>query len=227
MRLFQRAKHAFAYMRRHGLRSSARYAIERIHESYNEWWFGVKTMGKLTPEELGIDSPFSVNYYPTDYRSIYRAFRNLRICPQQDVFLDYGCGMGRVLVVASSFPFRRVIGIELSQELACRAKDNLRRAARQLKCHDTEVETIDAASYQVPRDVTVIFFYNPFHGPVLLSALGAIRESLERAPRKLTIVFKNTDHLEPVMNLHPWLVKQQEFPACDGNHKLMILSARV
>ena len=31
-----------------------------------------------------------------------------------DVFVDFGCGKGRALLVAAGFPFRRVVGIEFS-----------------------------------------------------------------------------------------------------------------
>ncbi len=31
--------------------------------------------------DLGINSPFSIHYFPSDYGSIYRALRNLKISP--------------------------------------------------------------------------------------------------------------------------------------------------
>jgi SAM-dependent methyltransferase len=226
MARLRRVRNAITYVRRHGLRATAQYAFERASESYHEWRLGIRTMGNLSPGELGIDSPFSAPYYPADYRSIYRAFRRFRVRPHQDGFLDYGCGMGRIVVVASTFPFRRIVGIELSPTLSEVARDNLKRARKRARCGNVEVVTADAAGYEVPAEITVVFFYNPFHGPVLASALGAIRESLVRAPREVRVVFKNTAHLEPMLKEHPWLVKRDEFPACDGNHKVMILEGR-
>ena len=40
------------------------------------------------------------------------------------------------------------------------------------------------------------------------------------------MVFKNTTHFEPKMKEHRWLVKRDEFPACDGTHTIMILEGR-
>ena len=45
-----------------------------------------------------------------------------------DVFLDIGCGMGRaVYQAAANYPFKRVIGVELSHELTQAARRNIER----------------------------------------------------------------------------------------------------
>src|SRR5262249_25703894 len=118
-------------------------------------------------------------------------------------------------------------GVELVPEWAGIAEENLRRARPKLKCPDVQVVRADAAGYAVRADVTFVYFFNPFHGPVLSGALAAIGSSLVQAPRRLWVVFKNTPHLEPALKDHPWLVKQDEFPASDADHKVMILQARM
>jgi predicted RNA methylase len=225
MALRRRASNALAYIREHGLLHTARYAAQRIPEVYYEWRFGITTAGRIEVEDLSFSNPFACHYYPTDYPSIFATFRRLPIRPLEDVFLDYGCGMGRVLVVAGTFPFRRVIGIELAPELSSIATENLRRARSKLTCRDVEVITGDAAAYLVPADVTVIFFYNPFMGAALSGALEAIRASLEASPRRLRIVFKNPAFMAPAMEDHPWLVKHTEFRARDADHTIMIVEA--
>lgn len=222
MAIFQRCRNAAAHLHRRGFQPTVKYALERMSESYHEWRLGIDTRGKRRPQELG---PHSVSYYPSDYRSIYLAFRHLCIRPQADVFLDYGSGMGRVLVVAGTYPFRKVIGIELCPELSVVAQANLLRARKKLRCRDVEVITGDAAHFQVPDGVSHVFFYHPFSGPVLVSALESIRQSLARQPRKVCVVFKNPLFLEPLLSQHSWLVPKVEFRACDGNHKVMLLEA--
>ena len=44
---------------------------------------------------------------------------------RHDVFLDLGAGKGRMLLAASRYPFRRVIGVELSDRLAAIARSNV------------------------------------------------------------------------------------------------------
>ena len=207
----RQAQNWLALVARHGVRKTASYAIDRAFELYHDWRLGISTAGGRRLEDVGIESPFSINYYPSDYRSLYKAFRRLRIRPTRTPSSTTGCGLGRVLVVAGTFPFRRVIGVELVPEWARIAVENLRRAGSKLRCPDVQVVQADATAYPVPADVTLVFFYSPFHGPVLSSALAAIRSSLDQAPRRLRVVFKNTVHLERALKDHSWLVKQDEF----------------
>lgn len=44
--------------------------------------------------------------------------------PREYIFIDIGCGKGRVLAIASKLGFRRVIGIEMSPELCRVAVEN-------------------------------------------------------------------------------------------------------
>lgn len=41
-------------------------------------------------------------------------------------FIDFGAGMGRVLLMASERPFRKIIGVEFARELITIAENNLR-----------------------------------------------------------------------------------------------------
>jgi SAM-dependent methyltransferase len=224
--LVRRVQNGLTLVARSGVRKTASYAIDRASELYNDWRLGISTAGGRRLEDVGIGNPYSIPYYPSDYRSLYKIFRRLRLRPHDDSFLDYGCGLGRVLVVAGTFRFRRVIGVELVPEWATIAEENLRRARGKLRCPEVQVVRADAAAYAVPADVTLVFFYNPFHGPVLASALASIRRSLDDSPRHLRLVFKNTIHLERALKGQPWLVKQDEFHAADGDHTIMILQAR-
>lgn len=227
MRPFRRAKNAIAYVRSNGLRRTARYANRRLSEAYHEWYFGIHTLGDIRRGNLGLESSFFNGYYPTDYRSIYQAFRYLDVRPHEDVFLDFGTGMGRVVIVAATFPFREVIGVEVSPQMNEIAGENLRRARSKLKCQDVKLIQADATTYEIPPEVSIIFFYSSFKGPVLASVLGNIRESVRRSPRRLLIVYKNTSHLETVLDQYPWLAIRHEFRSSEFNYQGRELNHRV
>ena len=227
MRFLRKTVNAMAHLREHGLVRTMRYARERFSESYHEWRLGICTVGQLQPKEVGIDCVFASEYYPADYRTIYNALGMLPIRAGVDGFLDFGCGMGRAVTVAATFPFRTVLGVELSPLLADIARANLERAKPRLRARETGIITADAKAFLIPESINVIFFYSPFRGPVLTAALDNIRISLATSPRSLTVVFKNTEHFEPVRSKYPWLVKRREFIASDANHKVMILEAQV
>ena len=86
--------------------------------------------------------------------------------------------MGRVLIEAARlFPLRRAIGIEFSSEIAAECRQNVMRAQPHLNC-PIEIIQGDAATFEIPADVTVAFFVNPFHDHVLDAVFERIRKPL-------------------------------------------------
>lgn len=122
--------------------------------------------------------------------------------------LNYGCGKGRALVVAATYPVRRVFGVEFLQGPAEIARDNIERARMKgvLKCSDVDVAVSDAATFAVPEDVTVIYLFNPLKGAVLASVQKQIYESLMRNLRRLAIVYMNRTFERNTFDDCEWLV---------------------
>lgn len=208
-----------------GLRATVKYVRHRVIERYCEWRLGIETSGKLGLEEIGIDNRLSRGYHPTDYPSIRRVLRRLSIREDRDVLVDYGCGMGRVVIYAATWPFRRIIGVEISERLSEIARANVRRARGRLRCRDVEIVTADALSYRLPEDVTIVFMYNPFAGELLAGVLAGMRRSLARAPRELTLVYKNPEpDLYPQLGRCEWLARRREL-SCYAGHRIAILES--
>jgi SAM-dependent methyltransferase len=167
--------------------------LQRLSENYHECRLGIRTMKVVTLRDLGIDNSEFQDYVPVPYRLFKLILKGLTDVPTKaDVFLDYGCGMGRAVILAAMYPFRRVIGVELCPALAAGARDNLRRAESKFLCKDIRILTEDAARFVVPHDVSIIHLYNPFVGETLARVLENIWESLCRHPRKLTLLVGNS-----------------------------------
>lgn len=96
------------------------------------------------------------------------------------VFVDFGSGKGRALILASEFPFRKIVGVEFSAELNEIARRNLEsfRSGRP-HCPEFELVCVDAVQYDIPDEPAVLYFYNPFDERVLRRVLARIRRSLE------------------------------------------------
>lgn len=80
-------------------------------------------------------------------------------------FVDVGAGKGRPLFLASELPFRKIIGIELSGELARIARENVARwnhAGRSRACAKIRVIKGDALEFRWPRTPLLVYMYNPF-----------------------------------------------------------------
>ena len=113
---------------------------------------------------------------------------------EQFVFVDFGAGKGKALLIAALFPFRKVIGVEFSEELVNIARANVlsfRGAAR--ACGEIELAHTDAAQFTIPGDPAVLYFYNPFREPVMRQVLSNVEQSLQQNPRLLFIVYVNPE----------------------------------
>jgi hypothetical protein len=152
---------------------------------------GIHTEGHFTPEELGFSGRHRVRYKPSNWFALRRVLPPRRVS-SEDVFIDFGSGMGRIVYqAASGYPFRRVIGVELSERMHAIAVENIERTRHRLRCADVELVCSDALEYEIPEDVSVVYLGNPFSGPVFATVLERLLATVERNPRRLRIVYFN------------------------------------
>ncbi len=148
--------------------------------------FGVDTRGLTTLPEHDEHSRF---YKGARWRLLHQCLPRDRLCPD-DVFLDAGCGKGRMVVQAARlYAFRRIVGFDFSEQLIGVAKANVAKTEKHLRCHNIELISADAARYAVPDDVTIAYVYNSFAGDILAHFTNALIESFERRPRRLWLLY--------------------------------------
>jgi SAM-dependent methyltransferase len=150
---------------------------------------GISTAGRITLDRLGIPHPERVSYEPSPWRTL-----RLVLPPDEvganDVFIDIGAGKGRVLLEAAAhYAFGRVMGLELSPQLASVARANV-SASTGLRCQQVEIIVGDATQFSIPDDVTIVFLYNPFRGSIFEQFLGQVSATLDRRPRRLRLVYR-------------------------------------
>lgn len=194
---------------RHGPRMTLLWAVHEGTRRWYEWRLGVDTHGFISASELS-DDPERIEYEPIDSRCLLGAFRQIGVRAGHDVFLDYGCGKGRAVVLASTFPFRRVLGVESVAELCDDARENVRRAGKKLRCTEIEIVEADAASYDVPHDVTLVLLFNPFTGGILSAALQRMAESVRGAPRTFRILYMRPKAHADALAKYDWLTKETD-----------------
>jgi SAM-dependent methyltransferase len=102
---------------------------------------GVETSRPVEPWEVGeADDTTLVNnarYSPTPVRTIRQAISAAAVRCEDTSFVDFGCGKGRVLLVAATYPFRRVIGVEFSNDLCETAGENVERHSENSESSDS------------------------------------------------------------------------------------------
>ncbi len=160
----------------------------RLRTMALERYYGIETNKVVYLSELALDHAERREYAPVDFNDFDTLLARLTVTKEQNIFIDFGSGMGRALVLAARAPFKKVIGIELSDDLNDIARKNISRAMPRLRCRNIEVVSIDATEAEFPNDPTVMFFNNPFSGEILDRVLQNIRRSHSLNPRSITIV---------------------------------------
>jgi SAM-dependent methyltransferase len=129
-----------------------------------------------------------VAYEPSGWLYLRRALRKNDVKPT-DVFVDFGSGKGRVVFQAARYPFARVIGVEISENLNEVARRNIERNRHRLACQDVTLVTADAAEFEITDDMSVAYFFYPFSGATFERVIGNIVSSLDRQPRALKLIY--------------------------------------
>jgi SAM-dependent methyltransferase len=139
--------------------------------------------------ELDHFHPDRTHYLPSGWLDLRRSLPRRAVRPT-DVFVDFGSGKGRVVYEAAKYPFAQVIGVEISAKLNEVARRNIERNRHKLVCRNIELVTSDAAGFEVPDDMTVAYFFHPFGGETFDAVLANIVASLDRNPRRLTLIYQ-------------------------------------
>lgn len=103
-------------------------------------------------------------YEASTEKTVRWVLANCGMSYSDTVFIDVGCGKGRVLILAAEYPFHRILGIEYSPELAQICRNNLLKLGLENRC---EVVICDAADFKFPEGQLLVFLYNPFDAVLL------------------------------------------------------------
>ncbi len=107
-------------------------------------------------------------------------------------FIDLGSGKGRVLLMASDYPFRRIVGVELLPALHQIAQQNLAEYhSESQRCFTLESICGDATEFPFPAEPTVLYLFNPFPESGLRRVLANLEQSLRDHPRAVYVLYHN------------------------------------
>ena len=135
-------------------------------------------------------------YQPTDPALFRQMIEELRRITNLDLanftFLDLGSGKGRALLMASDYPFHKIVGVELLPSLHRIAQENLERyRSPSQQCFAIESMCADATSFSLPVKPLVIFLFNPFPESGLRQFVANLEQSLHLDPRPVYLLYHN------------------------------------
>jgi len=170
---------------------ATRAAVDDDFDRYH----GVDTGGTILQEGLGVaraSLKHSTRYQAILPQPFREVIASLPIRLEESVFVDFGSGKGRAVLLASEFPFRKVVGVEFSPRLHQLAETNCRcyrNATR--KCRDISLLCLDVLDYEIPSDPLVLHFHNPFGAAVMERVCSKVARSLSEHPRPVFVIYFN------------------------------------
>lgn len=130
-------------------------------------------------------------YSKTDEKYPQEIFQTLDFSGCRNL-LDVGCGKGVVLKEAAKFPFERIAGIELQEELVKTAGKNFRILGLERRISCMQADALDFDGY---GEFDVFFFFNPFSEEVFGRVIDRILES-RKSDGPLTFIYHNPRYLD-------------------------------
>ena len=164
--------------------------------------YGTDTGGYLGPEDLvnGRENDALNHGYsaiaPSVFHEACRRWRETLPAVSGRIeaysFVDVGAGKGRALLLAAELPFRKVIGVELSEELARIAQNNVTRWS-QVARPKAKIRVVqgDAAKFRWPRTPLLVYLYNPFACSLVAQMAENAAAAAESSSRLVDLLYVN------------------------------------
>lgn len=165
---------------------------QRYGDMEYDWEHRVNTTSGTVGWRARLLGTFHSPYQPTDPALFREMMASLPIAFDQFTFVDLGSGKGRTLLMASEYPFHKIVGVEVIAELHCAAQQNIRdyRSPTQ-RCVQIESILADALEFALPEEPLVLYLFNPLPERALSEVLRRLEKSLARVPRPVWVVYHN------------------------------------
>jgi hypothetical protein len=157
-----------------------------------DWEYRVDTTSATVSWRDHLLGMFQSPYQPTEPVLFREMLGSLAINFSDFTFIDLGSGKGRVLLMASDRPFRRILGVELLPELHRVAMENrLKYQSDSQQCVRIESICADARQFVFPAEPSVLYLFNPLAEEGLRQLLGNLELSIRRNPRVVYVLYHN------------------------------------
>lgn len=169
---------------------------QRYGDAEYDWEHRVNTTSAAVGWRDRLLGVFHSPYQPTESALFHEMLEALRQHSHLDfhdfVFVDLGSGKGRTLLMASDYPFRRIVGVELLPALHEAAQENLSKyRSESQNCFALESLCADATEFRFPAEPTVLYLFNPFPEPGLRRTMANLEQSLRERPRAVYVLYHN------------------------------------
>ena len=190
---WQKALHWFVqYIRQKGTLSF----LALTFNSVREWvWFAHHRNSSVNLMDLDIiennlqNKSQATCYAPTPITPFLKMIKSLKL-PEKPVFIDYGAGKARVMLLAGETKrFHKIKGLEFSQSIYQIGQKNIQSYIEKTGEKGFELIHTDVVQYQVQEEDNIFYFFNPFNENILKACLNNIFSSLKAKPRSALLIY--------------------------------------
>lgn len=158
--------------------------------------FGTDTAAEITLEEAGVPAEHAARgqgvyrpFWTADFR---RALSSVGVRHSDFTFVDIGSGKGKLLLLASDYPFKRIEGVEYAPALHAAARANVERYRHHARaCSDFNLILGDALDYRLPSGPVVCLIFNSFDQATTRLVLRNLERQAAEGERPVYIIYAN------------------------------------
>lgn len=191
---------------------------QRFGDADYDWEHRVDTTSANVSWQSRLIGFLHSSYQPIESELFEEMLDSLGVDYTQFTFIDIGSGKGRPLLMASLYPFRRIVGVELLPELNRIADDNIRKFRdAQQRCSLIESIRADATEFEFPGEPLVVFLFNPLPENGTKTVVENLSRSVLQQPRPIWLVYANPVH-------ERFVLASRVFRKTAGTHQYSIYS---
>lgn len=137
----------------------------------------------MSQEEAGFEKGKGNQYQPST-GALVKVLKRFPVS-SEDAILDMGCGKGKAMYLMSRFPFGKISGYDLSDELVRIANQNFQKLELS-RCH---AFWADAAAFDGYDEFNYFYIFNAFPQEIFKVMIEHVMKSLERKPRNCYFIY--------------------------------------
>ena len=144
-----------------------------------DYKLGVHSCEEISVQHLTANTSLQAQakkYQATPYKILERVFDTLKpLGLKSHHFIDYGCGMGRVLIEAHLHGYKNLTGLEISSRALGICNSNLRHYPDLYR--RAQLRKLNGADFLPPDEHSVVFLFNPFSDETMLKVINKLNYS--------------------------------------------------
>jgi hypothetical protein len=177
----------------HEYQAARRYFARAVAPDDLDVACGIETSIPVHRSDLRVSGPnwmSAAAYWPVSPDVFAESLSTLEIAHDEFVFVDFGSGKGRALLLASELPFAKIVGLEFSSDLHLAALANIERyRSSTQRCRNITSRCVDFTTFPLPPSPLVLYFYNPASRDVMATVAANIARSLRENERPVFVVY--------------------------------------